>query len=86
MKDISENEVYGKIVELRSKDVDNDKNSMMVIGMIKNVPKKVIVTLNSEQIKQAAISFKNNKTIKINAILEKEKAQYRVKELYNIIF
>jgi hypothetical protein len=86
MKDISENEVFGKIVELKSKDVDSDKNSITVDGKIKNVQSRITVILNSEQIKQAAESFKNNKTVKINAIFEKEKTQYRVKQLNDMHF
>jgi len=86
MKDISENEAFGKIVELKSKDVDSDKNFIIVAGKIKNVQSRIMVILNSKQIKQAAESFKNNKIVKINAIFEKEKTQYRVKELRELCF
>ena len=86
MKDISENETFGKIVELKSKDVDSDKNVIIVAGKIKNVQSNIVVTLDSKQIKQAAESFRNNKLVKINALFEKEKSQYRVKELKELIF
>ena len=86
MKDISENETFGKIVELKSKNVDCDQNTITVVGKIKNVESKIIVILNSKQIKQAAESFRNNKLVKINALFEKEKTQYKVKELRELIF
>lgn len=81
MKEISENDFYGKIVELKSKDVDSDKNIVIVEGLVKKVKKKISIPLNSSQIKLAADAFKSNKTVLINGILEKEKSQYRVIEL-----
>ncbi|MDR1678491.1 MAG: hypothetical protein LBR81_01810 [Prevotellaceae bacterium] len=84
MKDISTNIVYGKIVELKSKDVDSDKNTIIVVGKIKNVQSTITVELSSEQIKQASETFKNNKPVEINAILEKEKTQYKVKDLIDL--
>ena len=81
MKEISENDVCGKIVQLKSKDVDGDQNMIIIEGEIKKVKSKVSVRLNSEQIKFAADAFKNNRTVLINAILEKEKTQYNVAEL-----
>jgi len=86
MKDISINEVYGKIIELKSKNVEGDQNSMIVVGKIKNVESRIMVILNSKQIKQATESFKNNKIVKIDAIFEKEKTQHRVKELRELVF
>lgn len=81
MKEISENDVCGKIVQLKSKDVDGDQNMIIIEGEIKKVKSKVSVRLNSAQIKFAADAFKNNRTVLINAILEKEKTQYNVAEL-----
>jgi hypothetical protein len=86
IKEISQNVVYGKIVELKSKDVDSDKNTIVVVGTIKNVQSAITVELSSEQIKQAAESFKNNKTVEITALFEKEKTQYRVKDLHDLKF
>jgi hypothetical protein len=86
MKEISPNIVYGKIEELKSKDVDSDKNTIIVVGKIKNVQSRITIELNSEQIKQAAESFKNNKTVKIDAVFEKEKTQYKVKDLADLKF
>jgi hypothetical protein len=81
MKEISENDVYGKIIELKSKDVGSNKNSIVIEGEIKKVKSKISVELNSDQIKLAADAFKNNRTVLINAILEKVKTQYKVAEL-----
>jgi hypothetical protein len=81
MKEISENDVYGKIVQLKSKDVDSDQNMIMIEGEIKKVKSRISVKLNSDQIKLAADAFKNNRTVLINAILEKDKTQYKVAEL-----
>ena len=86
MKDISENEVSGKIIELKSKNVDSDQNTITVVGRIKNVESKIMVTLNSKQMKQATESFRDNKIIKMNAIFEKEKTYYRIKELRELSF
>ncbi len=81
MKEISENDVFGKIVQLKSKDVDSDQNMIIIEGEIKRVKSRVSVKLNSDQIKLAADAFKNNRTVLINAILEKDKTQYTVAEL-----
>ncbi len=81
MKEISENNFYGKIIELKSKDVDSDKNIAIVEGLVKNVKRKISMPLNSNQIKLAADAFKNNVTVLINGTLEKEKSQYKVIEL-----
>lgn len=81
MKEISENDVYGKIVQLKSKDVDSDKNMIIVEGEVKKVKSRISIQLSSDQIKLAADAFKNNKTVLINAILEKEKSQYKVIDL-----
>lgn len=81
IKEISENNVYGKIIQLKSKDVDSDKNIIIIEGKVKDVKSKISIQLNSKQIKLAADAFKNNKTILINGILEKEKSQYKVVEL-----
>lgn len=81
MKEISVNDVYGKIVQLKSKDVDSDQNMIIIEGEIKKVKSRISVKLNSDQIKLAADAFKNNRTILINAILEKNKTQYKVAEL-----
>jgi len=81
MKEISENDVYGKIVQLKSKDVDSDQNMIIIEGEIKKVKSRISVKLNSDQIKLAADAFKNNRTVLINAILEKDKTQYKVTEL-----
>jgi len=81
MKEISENDVYGKIIELKSKDVDSDKNMIIIEGEVKKVKTRISIQLSSDQIKLAADAFKNNKTVLINGILEKEKSQYKVVEL-----
>ncbi len=81
MKEISENDFYGKIVELKSKDVDSDKNIAIIEGLVKNVKRKISVPLKSIQIKLAADAFKTNRTVLINGVLEKEKSQYKVIEL-----
>lgn len=81
MKEISENDVYGKIVQLNSKNVDGEKNTILLEGEIKKVKSRIAIKLNSEQIKLAADAFKDNRTILINAILEKDKSQYKVAEL-----
>lgn len=81
MKEISENNVYGKIIELKSKNVDSDNNIVIIEGQIKKVKSRISVKLNSDQIKLAADAFKNNRTVHINAILEKDKTQYKVVEL-----
>ncbi len=81
MKEISENDVYGKIIQLKSKDVESDHNVITIEGEIKKVKSKISIKLNSDEIKVAADAFKNNKTVLINAIFEKEKSQYKVVEL-----
>ncbi len=81
MKEILENNIYGKIVQLKSKNVDSDRNLIIVEGEVKKVKSRISIQLNSEQIKSAADAFKNNRTVLINGILEKEKSQYKVVDL-----
>ena len=81
MKEIAEDSVYGKIIELKSRDVESDNNMISVEGEVKKVKSKISLHLDSEQIKLAADSFKNNKSVLINGIFEKEKSQYKVTEL-----
>jgi len=50
MKEISENDVYGKIIQLKSKDVDGEQNTILVEGEIKKVKSIIAVKLNSDQI------------------------------------
>ncbi len=81
MKEIIVSEVFGKIVQLKSKDVDSDKNVITLEGNVKNVRSKILINLNSSQIKLAADAFKGNKTVKINGRLEANKSQYNVTNL-----
>ncbi len=81
MKEITETTVYGKITQLKSKDIESDKNSIVVEGEVKKVKTKISLQLDSEMIKIAADAFKNNQTVAITGILEKQKSQYRVSEL-----
>ncbi|MBC8386013.1 MAG: hypothetical protein H8E57_10900 [Candidatus Cloacimonetes bacterium] len=81
MKEISETNVYGKIIQLKSKDVEADKNTIIVEGMIKNIKSKILLHLNSPEYKLATEAHKTNKFVMINGILEKEKSQYRVIKL-----
>ncbi len=81
MKEISENVVYGKIIQLKSKDVDGERNTIVIEGEVKRVKSNITLQLSSEQIKEAAVAFKENKTVAIEAVFEKEKTQYRVAEL-----
>ncbi len=81
MKEISENDVYGKIIQLKSKNVESDQNMIIIEGEIKKVKARISVKLNSDQIKLAADAFKNSRTVLINAILEKDRTQYKVVEL-----
>ncbi len=81
-RDIFDYEMSGKIVELKSNDVESDKNSIKIVGKLKNASESVVVQLKSNEIKIAADAFKNNKTISIGGIFEKEKTQYRILELH----
>lgn len=81
MKEISEDDFYGKIIQLKSKDVESDKNVIIVESEIKKVKSRIVVQLNSEDYQLAVDAHGTNKTVLINGILEKEKAQYRVTEL-----
>lgn len=81
MKEITNTTVYGKITQLKSKDVEGDKNSIIVEGEVKKVKTKIALQLDSEMIKVAADAFKNNQTVAITGVLEKQKSQYRVSEL-----
>ena len=81
MKEISENDVYGKIIQLSSRDVDGEKNTIKVEGLIKNIKSTIVVQLSSDDYKLATDAHKANQSVLINGILEKEKSQYKVIEL-----
>jgi len=83
MKEITEDyiEISGKIIQLQSKDIESDKNTIFIEGTINKIKNKISVKLSSEQIKLAAAAFKDNKTVLLNCKLEKEKAKYKVTEL-----
>lgn len=83
MKEITENyiDISGKVVQLQSKDIESDKNTIFIESTINNVKNRVSVKLSSEQIKLAADAFRNNKTVLLNCKLEKEKSKYKVTEL-----
>ncbi len=84
VKNIIEEQIFGKIIKLQSKDVTSDNNKILVEAYVKNVKSLISVRLNSEQIKLATDAFKNNKTISITAKIEKEKTQYKIIKLINI--
>jgi len=81
MKEISNHEVYGKIVKLQSKNVEEDENKVTIEGMIRNIKSNITVQLTSQQLQEATEAFKNNKQVMIKARLEKRKSQYRVETL-----
>ncbi len=81
IKKISDNIVHGKIIQLKSKDVESNKNSIIVESMVKNVKSKILVDLDSDDYKIAADAHKNNNKIEISGKFEREKTQYKVKEL-----
>jgi len=74
IKEIEENKFSGKIIRLESKDVDGDKNKIILEGEIKKIKSKISINLNSHQIKLASEAFKNNRKVSVNAILEKKRA------------
>ncbi|MFN8282920.1 MAG: hypothetical protein U0U67_06875 [Chitinophagales bacterium] len=76
-----EDEFYGKVVELKSKDVESENNSIKVLALIKNVEKVVSVSLNSEEYKLAIDAHAENKNVVLKGIVEKEKTQYKIIEL-----
>lgn len=86
MKEITSQKISGKIVELRSKDVDKDNNTVELECDINRVKSRIIVKLNSGQIKLAAEAFKNNRTIELDATLEKGKSHYLATKLNNFSF
>ncbi len=83
MKEITENyiDVSGKIIQLQSKDIESDKNTISIESTINNVKNTVSVKLSSNQIKLAAEAFKSNKKVLLNCKIEKEKSKYKVTEL-----
>lgn len=76
-----EDEFYGKVVELKSKDVESEHNSIKVLALIKNIEKVVSVCLNSEEYKFAIDAHAENKNVILKGIVEKEKTQYKIIEL-----
>lgn len=81
MKEITQTTMYGKIIQIKSKDIEGDNNSILIEGEVKKVKTKISLQLDSERIKMAANAFKNNQTVVVTGLLEKQKSQYRVSKL-----
>ncbi|MDD3722872.1 MAG: hypothetical protein PHW92_10390 [Lutibacter sp.] len=81
LNEIHEYDVYGKIIQLASKDVESDQNTIKVEAEIKKVKSTITVKLSPADYQSAIIAHSKNKTVTFNAVLEKEKTQYKVVEL-----
>ena len=81
MKEIIEEQFVGKIIKLESKDIESDKNKVMISAEIKKVKKNLLVYLDSDDYQTAIEAHKNNKSVLVNGTIEKEKTQYKVTEL-----
>ncbi len=73
--------VEGKIIQLSSRDVEGDKNTIKIKTLIDNVNWDVLVTLSSEEYHRAVQAHDGNKTVRITGVLEKRKTEYKVTEL-----
>ncbi len=83
INEILDLQLYGKIVQLSSKDVESDKNIIKVEAMVKNVKSFISVTLSSSEYKLAISAHEDNKTVMLDGIFDKEKTQFKVVELKN---
>lgn len=81
LNEIHEGDVYGKIIQLASKDVEGDKNTIKVEAEIKKVKAIVQLQLSPQDYQLAIIAHSKNRTVLFNAVLDKEKTQYKVVEL-----
>lgn len=81
INEIIDLELFGKVVQLSSKDVESDKNTIKVEAMIKNVKSTISVTLTANDYKNAIYAHEHNKTVKIVGVFDKEKTQFKVVEL-----
>ncbi|MFP4460347.1 MAG: hypothetical protein ACLFSQ_12260, partial [Candidatus Zixiibacteriota bacterium] len=79
--EILRQDVYGKIIELKSKDVDSDSNIVIIEGMLDNIKCKFSLRLDSINYKAAADAHKKNLTVGFQGLLEKSKTLYKVTEL-----
>ncbi len=75
-------EIYGKVIKLSSEDVSGDKNSIEVLSIVNNVKTRLLIQLTSLKYVDAIHAHENNKTVKINGVLEKNgKNSYKVTSL-----
>lgn len=81
INEIFEEVIYGKVIELSSKDVDGEKNKVKINAIVRNIDTNVIVYLSPSEYQKAIEAHKNNRLIQIEGTLEKEKTQYRVTKL-----
>ncbi|AYQ34793.1 hypothetical protein [Runella sp. SP2] len=81
INEIFEETIYGKVVELSSKDIDGEKNKVKMRASIRNIDTNVVIYLNSYEYQKAIEAHKNNRVIQIEGTFEKEKTQYRVTKL-----
>jgi hypothetical protein len=79
---LKDENIYGKVISLTSKDIDSDKNTIKVEAQIKNIKSEIIVKLSPEDYQNAIKAHSQNKSVLINGILEKEKTKYKVIELH----
>lgn len=82
MKEIlTEDNIYGKIIQLSSKDIEGDKNSIIIESEIKKVKSKIVIQLSADDYQVAVEAHKTNKTVLVKGTLEKNKTSYKVTEL-----
>ncbi len=81
INEIIDLELYGKVIQLSSKDVESSNNSIKVEAMIKNVKSTVSVNLSTIDYKNAISAHEKNKTVKIMGVFDKEKTQFKAVEL-----
>ena len=81
MKEISDSTVYGKIIQLKSKDVDADTNTIIVEGLLNEGKSEIHLPLNSSDYKLAVEAHKTNNAVSIKGIFKKEKNKYKVTRL-----
>ncbi|MFN3852520.1 MAG: hypothetical protein ACK4NY_24025 [Spirosomataceae bacterium] len=78
LNEIINAEFFGRVVELNSKDVEGDTNTIKMEGFLNNVKHLVSIKLSKDKYLQAIDAHKYNKTIYLKGTLEREKTQYKV--------
>ncbi|MDM1409023.1 hypothetical protein [Myroides sp. DF42-4-2] len=72
----------GQVIELKSKNPDGKKNTVIIAGIYNHLPFTATASLNSNDYKNAIIAHSNKLVVSINGIIKRTRSKGTYKEIY----